>query len=76
MEIRGGEEGPAEKIWKITLSDRLESVATQSSVVAACDGYKRKCSDIKGPLCRNPKFRCVPCLENAQPIDERTMKEV
>ena len=48
----------------------------QSSVVVACDGYTRNDSDIKGPLCPNPKFRCARCLENAQPIDERTMKEV
>ena len=49
----------------------------QSSVVAACDRYTRNCSDIiKGSLCPNPECRCARCLENARPIDERTMNEV
>ena len=36
----------------------------------------KKCNDIKDPLLPDPEFRCVRCLEKAQPVDGRRMKEV
>ena len=45
-------------------------------VAAACDGYTSNYSYITGPLCLNTTFRCAQYLEDTQPIDKRTMKEV
>ena len=36
----------------------------------------KKCSGIKGSLCRDTDFSCAGCLGKARPIDGRLVKEV
>ena len=68
----------------LDLLKNLESIPVCQTGVSSnaifCGGCLRwihkKCSDIKEPLRPDPEFRCARCLEKAQPIDGRTMKEV
>ena len=44
--------------------------------MAACTGYTRNATGIKGPLRPDPDFRCTRCLGKALTIDGRTVKEL
>ena len=57
--------------------ERTPGVGRNAVFCGGCLSWiHKKCSGIKGSLCRDSDFSCAACLGKARPIDERLVKEV